>query len=181
MSDARTRAAFLDRDGTIIKDYPDIEWTGRQDPEWLPGAVDAVRDIASLGYRIVVITNQYLIGEGFITEADYRSLTTKLLATLADAGVLDVSVYHCPHPRWEPCGCSKPKRGLIDQAMGDHPRIELTRSTLVGDSASDMALGQHLGVRTFGINTGGPPVWGTRVQSLQEVASILRKDNTCVE
>ncbi len=31
------KIAFLDRDGTIIKDYPDREWANIKTPEFLEG------------------------------------------------------------------------------------------------------------------------------------------------
>ena len=61
------KIAFLDRDGTINKDYPDAEWTQIEDPEILPGAIEGMRELLARGYEIIVITNQYTIGEGLIS------------------------------------------------------------------------------------------------------------------
>ena len=68
------KVAFLDRDGTIIADYPDAQWAHVQEPLFLDGAIDALRSIRAKGYAIIVVTNQYLIGEGFITPEQYQTL-----------------------------------------------------------------------------------------------------------
>ena len=174
-------AAFLDRDGTLIEDYPDEQWSGRRAPVWLPGALEAVRELDLLGYRIVIITNQYIIGEKFITRDDYEALTKAMRAALRAAGVRNVAIFHCPHPRWEPCACSKPGRGLIDQALADQPHLDLTTSVLVGDSDTDVALGLDLGIRTFGIKTTKSELRATHVGSLRDVATILREEHLCAD
>jgi D-glycero-D-manno-heptose 1,7-bisphosphate phosphatase len=167
------RAAFLDRDGTLIKDYPDTEWSTRTEPEWLPQAFEAAAAIAALGYKLVIVTNQYLIGEGFVTRAEYERFAAIFLEVLRPIAVNGLAVYYCPHPRSTACECSKPGRGMIDQATSEDPRIDISRSLLVGDSATDVALGKRLGIETYGINIGGAPGYGRRVESLAEAAKII--------
>jgi D-glycero-D-manno-heptose 1,7-bisphosphate phosphatase len=56
------KVAFLDRDGTIITDYPDYQWRYVQEPTFLDGAIDALQRIRAKGFAIIVVTNQYLSG-----------------------------------------------------------------------------------------------------------------------
>ena len=37
------KTAFLDRDGTINRDYPDVEWKGKTEPELIDGMTGAQR------------------------------------------------------------------------------------------------------------------------------------------
>ena len=64
------KTAFLDRDGTINRDYPDVEWKGKTEPELIDGAMEGLRFLQDQGYALIMITNQYLIDEGIITFAD---------------------------------------------------------------------------------------------------------------
>ena len=67
------RAVFLDRDGTINieKDY----LYRVEDFEFIPGCVDALRDLTRAGYKPVIITNQSGIARGYYTEEDYLNGT----------------------------------------------------------------------------------------------------------
>ena len=86
------KIAFLDRDGTIIKDYPDNMWKDIKSPEFLDGSIETLQHIKDRGFEIIIITNQYLIGEGMITLEDYQKFNDLFLKTLKQNGinVLDV-------------------------------------------------------------------------------------------
>ena len=146
------KVAFLDRNGTINKDYPDDEWTAIRAPELLCGAAEAMRHLTSLGYRIIIITNQYIIGEGFISLAQYESFTQRLLAELEAEGISVLDVFYCPHRRDSGCDCCKPKWGMIRAACEKYPQIEPAQSFYAGDSTADMQMAQACGLRFYGIN-----------------------------
>jgi D-glycero-D-manno-heptose 1,7-bisphosphate phosphatase len=145
------KVAFLDRDGTIIRDYPDKEWSNIQKPEFLSGAIDGLKYIQKQGYKIIIITNQYLIDEGFITLEQYHSINTQFLETLSNEGVDVLDVFFCPHDRDSGCNCCKPKPGLIKQALEKHPGIDLKESFLVGDSLCDIQLAEYFDIKCFSI------------------------------
>ena len=86
------KVAFLDRDGTINRDYPDDIWIRIQDPEILPGAIQGMKYLKEKGYEIIIVTNQYIIGEGIISIEQYHEFNRKLLALLIenDISILDV-------------------------------------------------------------------------------------------
>ncbi len=145
------KIAFLDRDGTINRDYSDAQWRDVKAPEMLDGAVEAMRRFADLGYKIILITNQYTIGEGIISIEDYRRFTALLLDALAHQGVEVLDIFFCPHGRDEGCSCQKPRTGMIEDACRKYPGIDLTLSFFVGDSAADMELARRCGVKFYGI------------------------------
>ena len=62
------KIAFFDRDGTIALDYPDDEWSHIDTPILMPYAIEAMQHVIKIGCKIVILTNQYSIGEGFITQ-----------------------------------------------------------------------------------------------------------------
>ena len=65
------KVAFLDRDGTINRDYPDDIWIRIQYPEILPGAIQGMKCLKEKGYEIIIVTNQYIIGERIISIEQY--------------------------------------------------------------------------------------------------------------
>lgn len=143
---ALRRAAFLDRDGTLIRDhhYP-------KDPdlvELLPGVPAALQRLVEAGYLLVVITNQSGIARGLLTEADYQLVRGRLDSLLAAEGVTLDASYHCPHETTisGPCECRKPGSGLHRQAARDMG-IDLAHSVSVGDRWRDVAPALELGFR----------------------------------
>lgn len=143
-------AAFLDRDGVINLDHGYVARIA--DFEFVPGTLAACRPLAQRGFALVVITNQSGIGRGLYTEADYQELTTWMRAQFAAAGAPLAGVYHCPHHPTEglgayrvACDCRKPAPGLLLRAARDL-NLDLTRSVLFGDKASDLQAAHAAGV-----------------------------------
>ena len=149
--DGDMKVAFLDRDGTIVRDYADDIWRTVTTPEFLEGSIEALKAISELGYKIIVVTNQYLIDEGFITRQDYFSFTDQFLDVLKSHDIEILDIFHCPHARNSGCECCKPKPGLIRQALARYPDIRLSESFMCGDSWVDMELARNTGLRFFGI------------------------------
>lgn len=140
------RAAFLDRDGTIIvdRDYP-----GDPDAvELIPGAADAIRRLRDAGFAAVMVTNQSGIGRGLISEAAYRAVQGRMEEMLAAAGVRLDGVYYCPHAPEAACTCRKPATGLYLQAAQELG-VDLAASVYVGDRMRDVLPGVALGGRGF--------------------------------
>ena len=167
------KVAFVDRDGTIIKDYQDADWRCICEPEFLPGSFKALKDIREKGYQIIIITNQYLINDGIITLSQYRVFTEKLLHALNSNGIDILDTFYCPHSIKENCNCFKPKTGLIDMALRKYPNIELDKSFIAGDSVSDVELGNKLGINTFGINVNSVLFDYIPIKSLLDITEYL--------
>lgn len=146
-------AAFLDRDGTLIRDAhylsdPDLV-------ELLPGIPRALRRLRELGYRLVVITNQSGIARGYFDEAAYARVAARLDELLATEGVrLDLTL-HCPHhPDFTgPCACRKPGLGLYHEAVA-RLRLDPSNSLFVGDKPSDVEPARAFGGRGWLVRTG---------------------------
>lgn len=146
------KVAFLDRDGTIIKDYPDKDWIDKKSPEFLDGSIRALKQIRNNGFEIIIITNQYLIGEGIITLETYKKFNDLFLQTLNQNNVNVLDVFYCPHARSQNCNCIKPNPGLINQALFKYANINLSQSFYVGDSLCDMQLAKSFDLKFYGIN-----------------------------
>ena len=146
------KIAFLDRDGTINRDYSDKVWTNIIEPEIIEESITALQQFLKKGYKIIIVTNQYLINEGFITFKQYQNFIKKLFKILEDNKIEILDIFFCPHARKENCACCKPATGLIEQALKKYPSISIKNSFIVGDSYSDILLGNKLGLKSFGLN-----------------------------
>ncbi len=136
------RAAFLDRDGTLIDDVGFVH--KREDVRVLPTVVEALRVLGDAGYARVIVTNQSGVARGYFDEAAVHAINAELVDRLAVEGVEVDAFYFCPHYD-AGCDCRKPEAGMIRQAAREHD-IDIARSVVVGDRDTDVELGQRLGI-----------------------------------
>lgn len=137
-------AAFVDRDGTIIRDANYI--ADPQHLELLPGAADAIRRLNERDIAVIVVTNQSGIARGYFGPDEYEAVRRGLDALLeAEHAHIDAS-YMCPHyPDVSgPCDCRKPGLALYRQAIAEHG-LDPARSLFVGDRLRDVTPGSALG------------------------------------
>jgi len=146
------KIAFLDRDGTINKDYPDKDWKDRTVPEILEGSIEGLLLLRELGYEIIIVTNQYIINEGIITITQYHDFQHNLLKLLKSNNIEILDTFYCPHTDADRCNCKKPKTGLIDIALKKYPNIDLSSSVYIGDSICDQELAFQFELKFFEIN-----------------------------
>jgi len=145
----KSRAVFVDRDGTIMNDADYCS-----DPKQVQvfqGAPEALRRLKDNGYKIIIVTNQSGIGRGFFTVEQYRAVEAEVLRQLGD-GLIDAT-YFCPDVPGAPSKCRKPAPGMILQAARDHD-VDLARSFFIGDKEIDVECGRNAGVRTIRVRTG---------------------------
>jgi len=148
-SDEKSRAVFVDRDGTIMHDADYCS-----DPKQVhvfEGVREALRRLKRKGYKLIIITNQSGIGRGFFTLEQYRAVETEVWRQLGP-GLIDAT-YFCPDTPEQPSKCRKPAPGMILQAARDH-YIDLARSFFIGDKEIDAECGRNAGVRTIRVRTG---------------------------
>ena len=146
----RRRAAFLDRDGVVNIDHGYV--FRREDFEFVPGTLAACAQLHRQGMLLVIVTNQSGIGRGLYSEDDFRRLCAWMSAEFAAAGAPLAGVYHCPHHPQAAfaqfrlaCDCRKPAPGLL-LAAARELSLDLSRSVLFGDKASDIEAAAAAGV-----------------------------------
>ena len=144
------KIAFLDRDGTISKEYSDEEWKNINTPVLLNNTIKGLKIIKDLGYDIIVLTNQNLIADGIISYKQYEDYNNKLINKLEDNNIYILKTYCCPHNDLDNCNCKKPKTGMIDLCLDEY-NIDLTNSLYIGDSYSDYNLSKKFNIRFYGI------------------------------
>lgn len=141
------RACFLDRDGVIVKDTGyNANW---RSTDVLDGCEDGLRLLVSLGYELIVVTNQSGIGRGYFSLTQYHHFTARMADYFLQRNIRFSDILFCPHSPGkfnEPiCSCRKPRPGMIEAAAKKH-EINLAESILIGDRSSDIEAGLNANV-----------------------------------
>jgi histidinol-phosphate phosphatase family protein len=153
-----TKAVFLDRDGTIIREVDNLKSVSQL--RLLPGAAKAIAAINQMGLLAIVVTNQPVIARGWLDENGVDEIHAELVKRLKRKGATLDAIYYCPH---HPdanvqeyrvvCRCRKPGIGMIVQASKELG-IAIDGSYMVGDRTPDILAGNRAGLRTILVKTG---------------------------
>ena len=137
------KAIFLDRDGTINIDYGYIY--RKEDFQFLPKTIEALKLFEQLGFLLVIITNQSGIARGYYSEEEYLELNRWMIEELSKEGIHIASSYYCPHHPDAKlkqyrvvCKCRKPGTALYNQAC-EQLEIDDSLSYVIGDKIRDVA------------------------------------------
>lgn len=152
------KAAFLDRDGTMIEDVGYLDRLERL--SLFPYTIDAVRLLNASGFKVVVVTSQNGVANGILTEEFLAEAHAHMSKLFAAAGGRVEGYYYCPHSPNAPveryrteCECRKPKPGMILAAARDHG-LDLSRSIVIGDRWRDVEMGLAAGTKAVLVETG---------------------------
>jgi D-glycero-D-manno-heptose 1,7-bisphosphate phosphatase len=152
MTSGPRRAVFLDRDGVVNrsvmrngKPYPPASLT---ELEIMPDAPEALADLKTRGFLLVIATNQPDVGRGTQQRTTVEAINAALRSTLP----LD-DFFVCYHDSVDDCDCRKPLPGLLLQAAAKHS-IDLSSSFMIGDRWRDIEAGSSAGCRTILIDYG---------------------------
>lgn len=155
------KAFFLDRDGTLNVDYNFVhtpeEWT------WCKGAVESIRWLNNLGFKVIVVTNQSGISRGrYTTEQVTRlhdwvdSELKKVNAYIDDWYIAPHHPEHDPEPAKFPQEDRKPGKGMFHKAAKKH-NIDFDQSFMAGDKLTDLQPAVELGITPFFIKSRHEP------------------------
>lgn len=144
-------ALFLDRDGTINHDPGYI-----RDPEivrLIDGVAENLKDLKrKFDFKLIIISNQAGVAKGLMTIEDVEAVNKRVKDLLEENGVAIDDIYYCPyHPDFDPpekSKCRKPSPFMILQAAKDHD-IDLSKSFMIGDRASDIEAGINANIKTI--------------------------------
>ena len=141
---------FLDRDGVINLDTGYVSKV--EEIEFIVGIFDLVRTAISLGYRVIIVTNQSGIGRGYFTETEFYELMEWMRQKFSAEGCSLDGIYFCPFHPIDGVGeyqqdsiMRKPQPGMVLQAISDFS-LDPGASVLVGDRPSDIEAGRTAGV-----------------------------------
>jgi D-glycero-D-manno-heptose 1,7-bisphosphate phosphatase len=159
----RRRAAFIDKDGTLIRNVP-----YNVDPArvaLLPGVIEGLCLLQAAGYALVVVSNQPGVALGLFDYGALRTVELRIDALTAEAGVAVMAYAWCPHhpagvraAYAGTCDCRKPAPGLLIEAAARHA-LDLQASWMIGDILDDVEAGHRAGCRAVLVDRGGETQW----------------------
>jgi D-glycero-D-manno-heptose 1,7-bisphosphate phosphatase len=148
----KNKALFLDRDGVINIDNDYVH--SLQDFHFREGIYELCRAAQTLGYLLLVVTNQAGIARGYYTEADFLELTEWMTQKFAEEQIQIARVYYCPYHPTHGLGKykrdshdRKPNPGMLLRAQIDF-HLDLAKGVLIGNKLSDMQAAKAAGVGT---------------------------------
>lgn len=143
-------ALFLDRDGVVVEEAGYLHRI--EDLRLYPAAAAVIRACNTSRIPVVLVTNQSGIGRGYYGWAEFAALQSALAERLAAAGacfdmVLACAYHHAAKPPYAIAehDWRKPGPGMLREAATSL-RLDLARSWIVGDSASDIEAGRNAGL-----------------------------------
>jgi D-glycero-D-manno-heptose 1,7-bisphosphate phosphatase len=145
------RYLFLDRDGTLI-----VEKHYLCDPEQIElceNAIEGLKRFKSMGFRMIVVTNQSGIGRGYYDVSEMDAVHCRIQDLLKNH-LLDIEEFlFCPHKPEDRCACRKPALGLLDERT-DFDREIRENSVMIGDKDCDIEFGLRAGMLAILVKTG---------------------------
>ncbi|HZF64241.1 MAG TPA: bifunctional histidinol-phosphatase/imidazoleglycerol-phosphate dehydratase HisB [Chitinophagaceae bacterium] len=146
------RVLFIDRDGTLIKEYPPTyQIDAWEKVEFYPFAFTYMNKIATeLDYELVMVSNQDGLGTEKFKEADFLPVHEQIITAFRNEGVVFSEVHidrSYPH---ENLPTRKPGIGMLLKYLeGDY---DISNSFVIGDRITDVQLAKNLGCKAIWLN-----------------------------
>ncbi len=166
-----SKAIFLDRDGTIIKEVPSKEpvndemfgyITDISQVSLIDGSAKGISLARNLGYKTIIVSNQSAIARGRLTEEKLFQINDEMYRQLKEQepnAQIDDFFYSPFHiegiiERFKKNSLTrKPNIGMILEATEKH-NISLQDSYLIGDSYADVKCAENAGIKKILVLTG---------------------------
>jgi D-glycero-D-manno-heptose 1,7-bisphosphate phosphatase len=152
------RAVFLDRDGVLNRNIWNEATQRFESPltteqfELLPKVISALQLLRDKGFLLFLVSNQPNFAKGKASMETLDAIHARLETVLEGAGISFAAFYYCfHHPEFTGrCICRKPSPHFLFMARKQFG-VELERSWMVGDRATDVACGRAAGAQTIEI------------------------------
>lgn len=140
-NEGEQKALFLDRDGILIDD---ISYISRpEDVSIQRDILSLLKGASSLGYKLVILTNQSGLAREKFTLQDYERVTDEMIRQFKSEGVEFSKIYFSPfmkggsHPEYgKDSICRKPAPGMLWKACRELG-LSPAKSWMIGDKDSD--------------------------------------------
>jgi len=153
----KNKAFFFDRDGVINYRIVDRYVTNTDELHIFEEVYDVLKKIKSLGYLLVLITNQQGIGKGIYSHEELLIVHGHMQEHIFDrTGIKFDLIEYCPDLAHTKSNRRKPEPGMILDAA-EKLNISLEDSWMVGDSVKDTIAGKKAGCKTVFISNEAKP------------------------
>ena len=174
---APRRVLFVDRDGTLIEEPADERVDRLEKIRLLPDVIPALLALKRAGFALVMVTNQDGLGTPTLPRDAFDRAHRFTLDLFASQGIDFEAVFICPHFLHDACGCRKPKLGLVEEYLKNHP-LDATRSFMVGDRDTDLEFARNIGIEGLRVRVDGTPAerWPAIAERILGAARRARTD-----
>ena len=189
------RAVFLDRDGVLNRNVFYSAPGGYEAPRTAadfvlsPWVLEALISLQNAGYGLVLVSNQPNFAKGKSSMEDLLAIHERLVRFLMEHGIELLESFYCYHhpdskvEGYSACDCRKPSARFLLEAAQRFD-LDLSRSWMVGDRATDVECGRRAGVRTIRVRPDYPlPGWEEElpkpdflVENLLEASGLILKE-----
>jgi len=152
---SKKKCFFFDRDNTII--YDNGYTYKREDLEWKPGAIKAIKLLNKLNYLVIVITNQSGIARGYFSERHVKDFHYHMNQELKKKNAIINDFYYCPFHKngigkyKKNSNDRKPGNGMLNKSIKQW-NIDTKKSFFIGDSLSDYLAAKKSHIKYYNAN-----------------------------
>ncbi len=146
--------AFLDRDGTLIKEWGRDEHNVAHPPKnidevvFMDGVTNGLKELRKQGYKLVLATDQSYLGTPRNPKDIFDVVMKHFYSELAAHGITFEYSMVCPHALEDNCDCKKPKIGGLRPFLAERADlIDFENSIMFGDRDTDRQFAENLGVK----------------------------------
>ena len=144
---------FIDRDGTLIKEPDDFQIDSLEKFQLVEHAISALLKLKSVGYQIVMVSNQDGLGTESFPENDFWPSQNLLLQILSSQGITFSDILIDRSFEHEHKATRKPNIGMLVNYLKD-PEILWSSCAVIGDRDTDLQLAENLGCIGFKLEPG---------------------------
>ncbi len=142
------RLLIIDRDGTILVEPPvDFQIDSIAKTDFVPGAISGMKAISTLGYQLIMCSNQDGLGTKSFPMEDFLPPQEMMLKVLASEGVRFDDILIDPTMPEENALTRKPGIGMFGKYLTG--AYDLPNSYVIGDRITDVMLAKNLGARAI--------------------------------
>ena len=139
---------IIDRDGTILVEPPvDYQIDSIAKTDFVPGAISGMKALSTLGYQLVMCSNQDGLGTASFPMEDFLPPQEMMLRVLASEGVRFDDILIDPTLPEDHAPTRKPGTGMFGKYLTGS--YDLSASYVIGDRLTDVQLAKNLGARAI--------------------------------
>lgn len=154
---------FIDRDGTMIKEYPPTYQIDSFDKlSFYPGVFKWLGKIVEeFDYKLVLVSNQDGLGTDKFPETDFWPVHNLIMSTFANEGIIFSEELIDRSMPEDNLDTRKPGTGMFTGYL-QQPGYDIANSYVIGDRITDVQLAKNLGCKAIWLNN-SPGLGGKEV------------------
>lgn len=174
------KVLFIDRDGTMIEEYPPTYQIDSFDKlSFYPGVFKYLGKIAEeLDYELVLVSNQDGLGTDSFPEEQFWPIHNLIMGSLANEGIIFKEELIDRSFPDDQLPTRKPGTGMFTGYL-DNPEYDLANSFVIGDRITDVQLAKNLGCKALWLRN-NPDLGSAEIshdpKELNETIALATKD-----